>query len=147
MKFSPKCRVLCLELKQDRRRLKKGRGAAGKGKRGGPSLHIGLAGALWQLACIEKAKASTITAHPGSLVSLIWITSVGARFSSMFMFPENNLFFFFFWIKIWICLLFFCQNICYRYLKAVQGSSNEYPQWYRYIRGLFMEEYLVIILG
>ena len=46
MKFSPKCRVLCQELKQDRRQLKKGRGAAGKGKRGRPPLHIGLAGAL-----------------------------------------------------------------------------------------------------
>ena len=46
MKFSPKCRVLCLELKQYRRQLKKGRGAAGKGKRGGPPLHIELAGAL-----------------------------------------------------------------------------------------------------
>ena len=46
MKFSPKCRVLCLELKQDRRQLKKDRGAAGKGKSDGPPLHIGLAGAL-----------------------------------------------------------------------------------------------------
>ena len=46
MKFSPKCRVLCLELKSDRGQHKKGRGVAGEGKRGGPSLHIGLAGAL-----------------------------------------------------------------------------------------------------
>ena len=43
MKFSPKCRVLCLELKSGRMQLKKGRGAAGEGKRGG---YIGPAGAL-----------------------------------------------------------------------------------------------------
>ena len=41
-----KCRVLCLELKLDREQLKKGRGAAREGKRGGPPLYIGLAGAL-----------------------------------------------------------------------------------------------------
>ena len=46
MKFSPKCRVLCLGLKSDREQHKKDRGAAGEGKRGGPPLHIGLAGAL-----------------------------------------------------------------------------------------------------
>ena len=47
MKFSAKYRVLCLELKQDRGQLQMGRGAAGEGKRGGPPLYTGLAGALF----------------------------------------------------------------------------------------------------
>ena len=46
MKFSPKCRVLCLQLTEGRGQLKKGRGVAGEGKRGSPSLYVGLAGAL-----------------------------------------------------------------------------------------------------
>ena len=49
MKFSPKCRVLCLDLKSDRGQHKKGRGAAGEGKRGDPPLRVGLAGALLEV--------------------------------------------------------------------------------------------------
>ena len=51
MKFSPKCKVLCLELKEDSWQLTKGRGAAGESKKGSQPLHIGLAGDLaseWQ---------------------------------------------------------------------------------------------------
>ena len=48
MKFSPKCRVWCLELKYASRQLYKGRGAAEMDKRGGPPLCIGLAGALYR---------------------------------------------------------------------------------------------------
>ena len=40
LKFLAKCRVLCLELKQGRRQLQMGSGAAKEGKRGGPSLYI-----------------------------------------------------------------------------------------------------------
>ena len=38
--------LVCLKLKQGRWQLKEGREAAGKGKRGGPPLNTGLAGAL-----------------------------------------------------------------------------------------------------
>ena len=37
MKFSPKCSILCLELKQDRGQLKKSRGVAGEGQEGWPT--------------------------------------------------------------------------------------------------------------
>ena len=62
MKFSPKFRVLCLELKQDRRQLKKSRGLAGKGKRGGLPLHIGLAGALYIV--VDKSLSVTLIGGP-----------------------------------------------------------------------------------
>ena len=48
MKFSPKCRVLCLKLKSGRGQLKNGRGVAGESKRGWP-ICIGLAGALFKV--------------------------------------------------------------------------------------------------
>ena len=56
MKFSSKGRVLCLELKSDREQLKKCRGVADAGKRGVPSLHVGLAGALL-IFCFHRLKA------------------------------------------------------------------------------------------
>ena len=42
MKFSPKCKVLCLKLKEGRWHLERDRGAAGESKIGALPLYIGL---------------------------------------------------------------------------------------------------------